>query len=271
MSEITYISTQDDFQLSQTCWQAKNQPKGVILYFHGGGLIFGQSDDLNKDYIDLLTEDFTVISADYRLAPESSIDTILSDVLTQFDAVEEVYQNLPIFLFGRSAGSFLAMMVASKRDVKGILDFYGYSRFHVPAFIRQNQQYLEMSKQITPDLLQKMIQKQPLTKGDLQTRYLIYLYARGQNEWLNLLGITHSTDSKYNLSPKQLQTFPPTFIVHGKNDPDVPFSEATHLERNIPQTKMIALDDDSHDFDREVNDENLSIYRQAHTFLLNLV
>lgn len=271
LSETKHITTQDQFQLTQLITPAQNEPKGIILYFHGGGLIFGQPDDLPQAYVDLLTEDFTIISADYRLAPESNIDTIMNDALTQFDDVKANHPDLPIFLFGRSAGSFLSLIIASKRDVQGILDFYGYSRFHVPQFLRANPQYKAMSQQITPELLNNMIQTEPLTQGDLQTRYLIYLYARGQNEWLKLLGIQQSTDAAFNIAPKTLKAFPPTFIVHGKQDPDVPFGEAQHLDRNIPETKFIAFDNKDHDFDREVNDFNLDIYQQAKTFLLNLV
>lgn len=271
LSETIQITTPDQFQLKQLTTPAKNKAKGIILYFHGGGLIFGQPDDLPKSYIDILTEDYIFISADYRLAPESKIDTIIQDALTQFDAVKANYPDMPIFVFGRSAGAFLSLMIASKREVQGILDFYGYSRFHVPQFLRPNPQYKAMSAQITPQLLNQMIQSEPLTQGDLQTRYLIYLYARGQNQWLDLLGIQQSSDAAYNIMPKTLKSFPPTFIVHGKQDPDVPFSEGQHLDRLIPNTTFIALDNNEHDFDREVSDFNLDIYQQAKSFLDQMV
>jgi acetyl esterase/lipase len=49
--------TTDGFSLPYTTITAKQDDvKGVIVYYHGGGLIFGQPNDLEQAYIDILTE-----------------------------------------------------------------------------------------------------------------------------------------------------------------------------------------------------------------------
>ena len=52
----------DGFQLPYTVIESKNEhPQGFIIYFHGGGLIFGQRDDLPQAYIDILTESYHLV------------------------------------------------------------------------------------------------------------------------------------------------------------------------------------------------------------------
>lgn len=258
----------DGFQLPYTIIKTKSKnPKGVIIYFHGGGLIFGQPNDLPQDYIEILTESYHVALVSYRLAPESNINTIIEDALSNYDHFKSLYPSLPLFTFGRSAGAYLAMMVARHRKIDGIIDFYGYARIHVPSFLRPNKQYQDLSTQITPAVLNQLIQAHPLTSGLLQTRYPIYLYVRGQAKWLAYLGIESSTHSAYNIPPQVLKNFPPTFIVHCTGDPDVPYSESEHVHKLVANSHFETLNQDNHDFDREVSSMSKTLYKQAVQFL----
>ena len=266
-----YITTKDNFELPITIIEATgSQAKGVVVYYHGGGLIFGQPNDLPQAYQDLITTDYHLVMLSYRLAPESNIDTIIADALAGLDFVAQLYPELPLILFGRSAGAYLALQVASQRQVAGIMDFYGYSRVHVPSFLRPHPTYQTLSTQVSADMLQQLIQDSPLVTGPMQARYPIYLHARGAAQWLNYLGMQTSTDSAYNLAPKQLQQLPPTFIVHCSGDPDVPISESDYLAQHIPVTQVKRLALDEHDFDRTVNDYNIAIYQECLDFLATL-
>src|SRR5699024_5830736 len=150
----------------------KNQnPKGIIIYFHGGGLIFGQPNDLPQDYIDILSESYHLIMVSYRLAPESHIDTIIEDARSNYDHLKSLYPSLSCITFGRSAGSFVSMLFARHRKVDGIIDFSGYARVHVHAFLKPNNQYQALSTHITPKILKQLIQTKPLKSGPLQCRY----------------------------------------------------------------------------------------------------
>ena len=103
--------------------------KAVILYFHGGGLVYGSREDLPDFHIETLTNaGFTIIAFDYPLAPESKIDIILSDIINSIESYI-ANNNLPYFLGGRSAGAYLCLLAASKKLSKapnGILSYYGY-------------------------------------------------------------------------------------------------------------------------------------------------
>lgn len=59
----------------------KITPKACILYFHGGGLLYGHKDDLPDGHLRLLTQaGYRIISFDYPLAPAAKLPLILDDV-----------------------------------------------------------------------------------------------------------------------------------------------------------------------------------------------
>ena len=57
------------------------KPKAYILYFHGGGLLFGTRTDLPMLHLESLTASGYCIAAyDYPLAPAAKLEMILADV-----------------------------------------------------------------------------------------------------------------------------------------------------------------------------------------------
>ena len=58
-----------------------HKPKACILYFHGGGLLYGTKTDLPDFHVKTLTEaGYQIIAFDYPLAPAAKLDLILEDV-----------------------------------------------------------------------------------------------------------------------------------------------------------------------------------------------
>ena len=95
--------------------------KGCILYFHGGGLVFGTSDDLPSLYLNGFRQaGYDFISLSYPLAPETRLSTILDAAVSSVIYILEHPQVFgydtmpPYFLFGRSAGAYLALNVAHR-------------------------------------------------------------------------------------------------------------------------------------------------------------
>ena len=58
--------------------------------------MFGKANDLSPQYIDILTEHYDLIQLSYRLLPEVSLDCIIDDIFTSFDAIQSQYSNCPI-------------------------------------------------------------------------------------------------------------------------------------------------------------------------------
>ena len=154
--------------------------KAVILYFHGGGLVYGSREDLPDFHIETLTNaGFTIIAFDYPLAPESKIDIILSDVINSIENFISNNDNLPYFLWGRSAGAYLCLLAASKKLSKapnGILSYYGYG-FLTRDWFETPSSYYNTLPKVNENCLD-VCKDNICTSGSLDSRYSIYVYAR---------------------------------------------------------------------------------------------
>jgi acetyl esterase/lipase len=96
----------------------------VLVYFHGGGFIFGNRDKglHNQLKEEFLKENYAVISADYRLAPETKLNEILKDVqdlikwLRKNGLQEFNIDTNKIAVVGGSAGGYLALSTGFKKE-----------------------------------------------------------------------------------------------------------------------------------------------------------
>lgn len=87
----------------------------VILYFHGGGFMFGDLDSHGDICADLCAgTGFDVLSVDYRLAPEHPHPAAFDDACAAFDWLAATTDQ-HIILSGESAGGNLAAAVAAAR------------------------------------------------------------------------------------------------------------------------------------------------------------
>lgn len=263
------IKTKDDYILKTHLIPAAENPKGIIIYYHGGGLISGAPNDLNERIVNILTQSFHLVLAPYRLAPESDFETIISDSFTVFDEIKSLYPDLPLFTFGRSSGAYLAIQIANHRNVNGILDFYGYSQIDIPEFRNAHSIFKTKTTKLTKPMIQLMLQPSPITIGPTQIRYPLYLYTRGHALWYQYIGIEAYTDHQYNLSERELSQLPPIFIAHAEKDIDVPYSEALRLYNSTPHNTLISIPTDEHDFDRIATAEVEEIYQKAVAFIEN--
>lgn len=109
-------ATIDDQPLEGDFYKATGELKHkTILYYHGGGLIYGTRKDLPNQYLNQFLEaGYHVLAFDYPLTPESSFAQMISKVEESLQwFLEKGEEMLPIkttdyILFGRSAGAYLA-------------------------------------------------------------------------------------------------------------------------------------------------------------------
>ena len=102
----------------------KNGLHPVLVYFHGGGFIFGNRDQglHNQLKEKFLKENFAVVSADYRLAPETKLNEILKDVqdlikwLREKGLQEFNIDTNKIAVVGGSAGGYLALSTGFTKE-----------------------------------------------------------------------------------------------------------------------------------------------------------
>ena len=107
----------------------------VVLWLHGGGMIFGSRRHLASWQLErYLAAGFAVVAVDYRLAPEARIESVVSDVIGAYrwlvgeGADRFGFDGARVGLVGHSAGGYLALMAACLVDPApaAVVSFYGY-------------------------------------------------------------------------------------------------------------------------------------------------
>ncbi|NLC44958.1 MAG: alpha/beta hydrolase [Clostridiales bacterium] len=101
-------------------------PSKVLVFFHGGGWVTGNIESYTKICANMANQTgHTVVSVDYRLAPENPFPAGPEDC---YQVVEEIFQELDSFncrsddltLIGDSAGGNLAAVVSLMARDRGI-------------------------------------------------------------------------------------------------------------------------------------------------------
>lgn len=235
----------------------------AIFYLHGGALLFGARDDLPKPYVDLMrNHGYTLVAVDYPLAPQADIEAISASVRHLWDRTcRELFPKLGIdhsFLCGRSAGAYLALLLAAKQTsfpVSGVMDFYGYCDLAggmASALWQPSLYYRHLMPAIPPRTARSLRGTQVLTSAPVDRRFALYAYARQTGQWGELVGISRSNASRFSLDAAAQKALPPLFIAASRADSDVPFICSQKLAETVPADAAFFVDGLEHDFDRDL-------------------
>jgi acetyl esterase len=96
------------------------EPAGTVVYYHGGGFVFGGLDDCDALCRALAAASGArVVSVDYRLAPEHPFPAAPDDAFAALQWVSEQHPESPIGVAGDSAGGNLAAVSALRAREAG--------------------------------------------------------------------------------------------------------------------------------------------------------
>lgn len=233
--------------------------KARILYFHGGGLLYGSRCDLPEGHLTALTgAGYDIIAYDYPLAPAAGLELILEDVCASINSACEssagyTDSSLPYYLWGRSAGAYLCLIAAASgrlvQPPKGILSYYGYGFLCDNWFAAPAPYYCSLPPVETSCL--EHASQTPDADGSLDTHYSIYVYARQTGNWKQIIYTGREKFFYLNYSLRTCDVLPcPLFCAHSTGDPDVPYSEFLELCNKYHAERFIASGNE-HDFDRD--------------------
>jgi len=223
------------------------QKHPVVVYFHGGGFIFGNRDEGLEDVLreKLLAHNYAVVSADYRLAPETKLAEILNDVrdvviwLRENGVKQFKIDGNKIAVAGGSAAGYLALstgynVTPPPRAIIAISTPTGFSKENIQkgdeSILKHPGPY-----DIVKDTL--------VSYGDYSTRMDLWRFlAKNRLALSEIFGFDVSQDTSrlqnYTLTQNIQSGFPPTLLLHAKNDHLVELSQAEKLndfmkEKNV--------------------------------------
>lgn len=268
--EITIPSEHYD-KYATLYFDTEQKTKACILYFHGGGLLFGTRTDLPKLHLETLTKaGYCIIAYDYPLAPAVKLDQIFEDVCasvrhyitdyrTYFETCAGIQEEeclsspLPYFLWGRSAGAYLCLLAGARGSFSqkpaGILSYYGYGFLCDGWFMTPSNYYCSLPA-VSESIL-NAASSEVHAGGDMNTHYSIYVYARQTGKWAELI---YSGRQKFFYLDYTLRIFDklpcPLFCAHSTGDTDVPYAEFLELCSRYQAQRFVASHN-MHDFDRD--------------------
>ncbi|WP_248510275.1 alpha/beta hydrolase [Sporosarcina sp. NCCP-2222] len=247
---------------------AKQAP--LLVFIHGGGLVWGTKDDLHKEQIKRYTEaGFHVFSVDYRLAPETKLPGIREDIeslivwlKTEASSMLDFDPNR-VAVVGNSAGGYLALL-SGTFEVKpdAIVSFYGYGQVTGDWYKEPSVHFTAMPT--VPEMLaNQLVQPSPISAAPIQTRYAIYLYCRQTGSWLDWVAgkdLAKDEVALKNFAPVELAdaAYPATLLIHGDADKDVPYSESVGMKAKLDAlgvcNELLTIRQGQHNFDANMED-----------------
>jgi acetyl esterase/lipase len=204
-----------------------------------------------RDWIDTgqlamyLNEGYTVVAVDYRLAPEHKLETIVADVEAAYGwLVQEGHGLLNIdpqqvAVVGHSAGGYLALLTGFRVEPrpKALVAFYGYGDLTGEWAVQPSNSYNQTGT-ITKDRAENSLRRSRRicvpTGSQLEGRFDYYVYGRQRGTWpLEISGHDPLHESEWFRPYEPLHNvtvnYPPTLLLHGQSDTDVPFTAAGRM------------------------------------------
>ena len=246
---------------------ADERVRPVVVWIHGGGMINGNRESIVPLWRDeLVRRGYVLVSIDYRLAPESKLPELVSDIEDAFRWVREHGPKLfhadpgRLAVAGASAGGYLTLVSGFRVQPrpKALVALYGYGDLLGPWAAGPSPFPRHQSK-LTREEAHALITGKPVS--DPRNRKgnggAFYLYCRHSGDWpQEVSGWDPKTEAaKYTpyLPVKNVTAdYPPTMLIHGTVDTDVPYDQslqmAAELKKHGVEHQLVSLEGAEHGF-----------------------
>ncbi|MFI4849088.1 MAG: alpha/beta hydrolase [Gimesia chilikensis] len=227
-----------------------NKTRPVMVWFHGGALIVGHRGGVSGRVLkDMLNAGYTVVSFDYRLAPETKLPEIIADLEDGFTWLHEKGPDLfnvdtsKVAVSGGSAGGCLTMIAGYRAQPRPtvLVPFWGYGDL-IGDWIGKPSPHDRHQTNITKaEALQQVGDGAIADSRESQkNRGEFYKYCRQHGTWPQAIsGWDHHRNPEkfypYMTLKNVTKDYPPTLMVHGTEDTDVPYEQSTLMAEQLKQ------------------------------------
>jgi acetyl esterase/lipase len=199
-------------------------------------------------------EGYALVSLDYRLAPEVKLPDIIADIEDAFRWLREKGPTLlhidadRLAVTGGSAGGYLTLMAGLRVQPRprALVAYWGYGDVDGDWYTKPSAHYRKQPLVSEADA-RKGVGGAVITgsepKLDMRARGRFYLYLRQNGLWTKeVTGFDPETERTKldlycpvrNVTPQ----YPPTMLVHGTEDTDVPYDLSATMAKELERHKV---------------------------------
>jgi acetyl esterase/lipase len=253
----------------------------VVVWFHGGALIVGSRSSVPRNLLELCKgEGYALVSFDYRLAPEVKLPDILDDVKDAFAWLRESCAQEPrlhldtdrVVVTGGSAGGYLTLLsgVHVRPRPRGLVAYWGYGDVDGDWYTKPSEFYrkqpLVSREEAAKAVGGKVLAGTEPNTPEQKARGRHYLYLRQNGLWTKEVTGFDPEKDRRKLDPycpvrNVTPDYPPTLLLHGTKDDDVPYEQSAAMAKELAKHKvaheLVTVMDAGHGLaggDRKLND-----------------
>ncbi len=243
-----------------------NVMRPAIVWLHGGALITGGRESVPAWLKEgMLAAGYDIISLDYRLAPETPLPEIIEDLEDAFQWIHKQGPRLldvdtsRIAVIGSSAGGYLAMVSGYRVKPRPtvLVSLWGYGDLVGTWQSEPSKHPRHNQAQMTDERAREIMALPPVSnardrKGN---GWAFYQYCRQRGMWPNLVSdfdMFTEPEKFFPFMPLKNVTedFPPTLMVHGTKDTDVPHEQSVlmrqEFRRHSVSHELFSVEDAEH-------------------------
>lgn len=237
----------------------------AVVFLHGGALIWGSRKGVNPaELAAILEAGMGYVSVDYRLAPETNLTEIRADVEDALRWVRgegaRLYGFDPekVAVLGKSAGGYLALLSGTFSDPpNAVVSFYGYGDLLGEWYTCPSPHYLKQPLVPREDA-ERCVREGTPTHATHEARWPLYLHTRQTGNWAKwTTGYEKEAAATALLPYCPIQNigrgYPPTFLLHGSSDTDVPVEQSIAMHAALTDAgisaRLLIQPEGGHGFD----------------------
>ncbi len=224
--DVVY-SVANNTQLKLDVWYPHDNPNPTptLIYFHGGGWIFGTKEGSVFQFLPFLEKGWRVVNVEYRMASNSLAPAAVEDTRCALrwvfrNAKQYNFDKSKIVLTGQSAGGHLSLITGMLPDGTALdnqcyaAEKYGDEKMNVAAIINWYG----------------ITDVNDIIQGENLKNYGAM--------WMG--SQTNAAEIAKRVSPLTYvrKDLPPILTIHGDSDDVVPYSQATKLKNALDKAKV---------------------------------
>lgn len=230
-------------------------PRPVLVWIHGGALINGHREGITEHVKQwaLAEAGWTLVSIDYRLAPEAQLPDIVGDIEDAFRWIRRDGPRLfhadpnRIAVAGGSAGGYLTLVTGYrvKPRPRALLSLWGYGDligpwYSTPSPHARHQQMKMTREEAFAQVRGPVVSDSRDRKGNGGA---FYQHCRQHGIWPTAVSGWDPRREAAKFHPYMplknvTKDYPPTVLIHGTADTDVPHEQSVLMQQELARRRV---------------------------------